>query len=115
MSDPTSLTAEALARVQLGKPATYGGAIRNAALSETMFLTQTVPDVNPNTRILAVCGITDHYDNASPKKDGWFYSDFYAFNYLLRGQGVSQTWVSSENPQNLVNKYKVSVLDVIDL
>lgn len=38
-----------------------------------------------------------------------FFSDYYAFNYLLRGQGESQTWMTTESPQAIVAEYKVSL------
>ena len=106
--DPSELTAAAMARMRLGKPSTYGGVIKNPALLEKVFISQTVPDVQPNTRIIAVCGITDYDDDAHPAEGGWFLSDFYAFNYLLRQQGISQTWMTTEEPTELVKKYKVS-------
>ena len=77
------------------------------ALRETSFLTQTVPDVQPHTRILAVCGISDHLDAAHPNYDGWLLSDFYAFNLLLRNEGVAQTWLTTESPAYLVSKHQV--------
>jgi hypothetical protein len=48
------------------------------------FAAKCPPDVQPNTRIIAVCGISDIKGYASPVQDGWFLSDFYLFHYLLR-------------------------------
>ncbi|KAI4132540.1 MAG: hypothetical protein LQ338_000639 [Usnochroma carphineum] len=111
------------------------------------------PDVQPNTRIIAICGITDYTGPetvgsssgdksdtrpkpvirkivsktkdlfsgsrrqarkdikpspqglAAPKKDGWFFSDFFLFYHLFRGFGAHQLWITSEQPQRLVEKY----------
>lgn len=72
------------------------------------FATACPPDVGPRTRLIAVCGITDDYDQASPTKDGWFFSDFYLFHYLFshpHGPTPSQIWMTSEKPEDLVRKY----------
>lgn len=47
------------------------------------FLTQCPPDLLPGSRVVAVCGVTDWNDNASPQKHGWLISDFYLFRQLL--------------------------------
>lgn len=99
-------TSEGIEQLGLEKPLTFKSIIKNPALRETTFLTQTVPDVQPHTRILAVCGITDHRDEAHPNSDGWFLSDFYAFNLLLRNEGSAQTWLTTESPVSLVSKYQ---------
>lgn len=65
------MTTAALQKVQTGKPTTFGGVIKNPALLEKVFLTQTVPDVQPRTRILAICGVTDYDNEAAPDDDGW--------------------------------------------
>ncbi|KAJ9204055.1 hypothetical protein DTO021D3_3987 [Paecilomyces variotii] len=72
------------------------------------FATDCPPDIGPTTRLIAVCGITDDHDQASPTKDGWFFSDFYLFHYLFshpHGPTPSQIWMTSEKPENLVQKY----------
>ncbi|QKX55187.1 uncharacterized protein TRUGW13939_02279 [Talaromyces rugulosus] len=72
------------------------------------FVTACPPDVGPRTRLIAVCGITDDYGLASPKKDGWLFSDFYLFHYLFshrHGPTPSQIWVTCEKPEDLVRKY----------
>lgn len=72
------------------------------------FETACPPDVGPSTRLVAVCGITDDKDQASPMEDGWFFSDFYLFHYLfshLHGPTPSQIWMTSEKPEDLVRKY----------
>ncbi|KAG5209995.1 hypothetical protein GTR04_5422 [Trichophyton interdigitale] len=92
-----------------GCPDTFGGFFRDQRGSikrMASFVTNSPPDVGPNTRILAVCGISDAFDDAaSPTQDGWFYSDFFAFHTLLHGQGASQTWCCSDQPSALLQKY----------
>lgn len=39
------------------------------------------------TRIIALCGVNDWHDNASPQEDGRFLSDFYLFHHLLEETG----------------------------
>ena len=152
------------------------------------FSSHSPPDIQPNTRIIAVCGITDYIQGstdevssdedddtqapigatstrktgagqiaskamaifsarkrqerrerkkaekkatapeglASPREDGWFFSDFFLFHHLflglgkdntlarfgesrcqrlISGIGASQRWITSESPRCLVNKY----------
>ncbi|KAJ9301518.1 hypothetical protein DTO271G3_1653 [Paecilomyces variotii] len=72
------------------------------------FATDCPPDIGPRTRLIAVCGITDEHDQASPTKNGWFFSDFYLFHYLFsdpHGPTPSQVWMTSEKPEDLVQKY----------
>ena len=75
------------------------------AYKDREFVTHTVPDIRPNTRVVAICGITDDGDCANPDDDGWFLSDFFAFNYLMKGTCANQKWLSSEDPKALVQKY----------
>ncbi|KAJ5487572.1 hypothetical protein N7530_001872 [Penicillium desertorum] len=51
-------------------------------------------------------------ETANPKDDGWFISDFYAFNYLFRGLGMEQTWLTAVEPTKLVNKYGPSCTEI---
>jgi hypothetical protein len=63
---------------ETGGPSTAGG------LRDREFVSLCPPDIQPNTRILAVCGINDFNNSSAPSEDGWFHSDFYLFHYLLR-------------------------------
>ncbi|CAG7948665.1 unnamed protein product [Penicillium nalgiovense] len=66
------------------------------------------PDLPPRHRILALLGITDKDDLASPSEDGWFVSDFYLFHYLLSPKSPrppNQIWLTCEDPSALVRKY----------
>lgn len=87
------------------------------------------PDIQPRTRIIALCGVNDWHDNASPQEDGWPFSDFYLFHHLLRDTGrdydcrpsssiltgltrqiddfrfSNQLWLTCVDPKALVSKY----------
>lgn len=87
----------------------------NQCITGPTFLSScTLPDIQPNTKIIGVCGITDLNDSgepgsiglASPKLDGWFYSDFLLFHHLLEGVAPDQTWLAPTYPYTLVKKYK---------
>ena len=80
------------------------GAALKGAQSQPEFITHTVPDIHEDTIILAVCGLPDIHE-ADPEDDGWFFSDFFAFNYLLKGLGTSQDWMACVRPQDLVREY----------
>jgi hypothetical protein len=76
------------------RPADFGGYGKQTGLAEMKgglrdkeFRSYCPPDVQPSSRIIAVCGINDFGDAASPAKDGWFISDFYLFHHLFRGLG----------------------------
>jgi hypothetical protein len=63
----------------------YGkGSGRHGGIENLSFATHCPPDVQPGTRIIAICGVADVDRSASPQVDGWFYSDFYLFHHLLR-------------------------------
>ena len=76
-----------------------GGHRRNATAPMT-FVCDTPPVVFDNTHIVAVTHPT--VTTGHPEIDGWFLSDFYAFNYLYRGLGASQVWLTAavECPRN---------------
>jgi hypothetical protein len=79
---------------------------KNSKLYGVEFPARCMPDVSVKTRIVAVCGITDIRGRASPERDGWFVSDFYLFNHLLRKAPVAnQTWLTSCEPKDLVKEY----------
>src|ERR1700761_8896149 len=67
------------------------------------FPIHTVPDIKPESIIVGVCGISD-VDDATPKGDGWFVSDFYAFNYLLKDVG-KQFWVTALNAHEILDRF----------
>ncbi|KAF3483579.1 uncharacterized protein GIQ15_02903 [Arthroderma uncinatum] len=92
-----------------GYPDTFGGFFKNQSgrtKKMASFIVNSPPDISPNARVVAVCGISDEYcDSASPSADGWFYSDFFAFHTLLYGQGAAQTWCCADQPGFLLSKY----------
>jgi hypothetical protein len=80
-----------------------GGYARRHDKLPSMFISSTVPIVHGNTIILAATQPT--LSTASPQEDGWLISDFYAFNYLLKGLGKKQTWLTAVEPSKLIQKY----------
>jgi hypothetical protein len=82
--------------IKLIKPAKFGGYGRQAGLpgsannlKDVEFSLRCPPDIQPNTRIVVVCGVNNYEDTASPSNDGWFLSDFYPFYHLFSGLGES--------------------------
>ncbi|XPT04298.1 hypothetical protein M3J09_013378 [Ascochyta lentis] len=88
------------------------------------FVTRTVPPVDNKTRIIAVCGIPDstkefpiyNWEEGGKHSivqrgrcdqiaEGWFVADTYAFMSMYENTCAAQTWIHSEKPQDLVNKY----------
>jgi hypothetical protein len=63
----------------------------------------TVPDVRPNTRIVALCATP--LDLANPERDGWFYSNWFLLNCLYKGLGTNQIWMAPCSAQQLVDEY----------
>ncbi|KAL1895661.1 hypothetical protein Sste5346_005132 [Sporothrix stenoceras] len=79
------------------------GHVTDDKLRSRQFITRTPPRITPKTRIIAAAHPTSI--SADPRDDGWFISDFYAFNYLLYGQGQSQVWLTAARPEALLEKY----------
>ncbi|KAH9218098.1 hypothetical protein DL95DRAFT_434438 [Leptodontidium sp. 2 PMI_412] len=73
-------------------------------------MTNCPPDIQPNTRIIGVCGVTDTVGMAAPGRDGWFHSDMWAFHGLLRDstnfKAAHQLWFTACSPRYLVDRYK---------
>ncbi len=71
--------------------------------------TRQPPDVQRNTHVIGLLGTNDRTrrtrDAASPRNDGWMVSDFYLWKNILKGMGKSQTWITCEDPNVLVEKY----------
>jgi len=68
--------------------------------------TRSPPDVSKNSHIIAICGVNDAIEGeASPAKSGWMVSDFYLWKQVLTGMGKSQTFLTCDDPRNLVKKY----------
>ena len=100
-----------------GLPATTdvqkaGGIIKNPALSGKSFASRCpLPDIHPNTKIVAVCGINDWKPPgkaqglAAPQEDGWFFSDMYLYHHLFSGIFQDQVWLTCVSPRTLVEKY----------
>ncbi|KAK0719033.1 hypothetical protein B0T21DRAFT_374632 [Apiosordaria backusii] len=67
------------------------------------FVTHTFPCVFDNTIIVAATHPT--VSTGSQFEDGWFLSDFYAFNYLLKGSVTDQVWLTAAEPSKLLKKH----------
>ncbi|KOS43337.1 hypothetical protein ACN38_g5742 [Penicillium nordicum] len=85
------------------QPLVRGDHAREPNRLSSMFISSTVPVVDENTIILGATHPT--LSTADPQEDGWFISDFYAFNYLFKGLGMQQTWLTAVEPAKLVEKY----------
>ncbi|KAJ6024830.1 hypothetical protein N7540_005627 [Penicillium herquei] len=85
------------------KPRVVGGHGKNPALRPSLFFSTTVPVIYSNTIIVAATH--PNIKTANPRDDGWFISDFYAFNFLLKGLGAKQTWLTAADPHKLVAEY----------
>ena len=111
------------------QPRTFGGDGRTLGAEQREFVSFCPPDIQPRTRIIALCGVNDWRDSASPQEDGWFLSDFYLFHHLLEDTGKdyecrpssslltgltrqiddfrfsNQLWLTCVDPRALVSKY----------
>ncbi|KAK3360862.1 hypothetical protein B0T24DRAFT_643653 [Lasiosphaeria ovina] len=83
-------------------PLVAGGTHKGSSHPKT-FATHTFPAIHENTIIVAATHPT--VQTGDQQKDGWFLSDFYAFNYLLNGCVADQTWLTAAKPETLVEKY----------
>ncbi|MCJ1271269.1 hypothetical protein MMC22_011169 [Lobaria immixta] len=92
------------------KPSDYGGYGKSVGapyggLEGRIYNSRCPPVVTPDTTIIAVCGPNDCSDNAHPKADGWFFSDFFLFHHLFRGTAKQQYWMTCVHPEDLIKKY----------
>ncbi|KAJ0165759.1 hypothetical protein CTA2_10077 [Colletotrichum tanaceti] len=63
------------------------------------FVTTAPPDIRPGTIVVAAAA--PDVERGHPDQDGWLLSDFYAFNYLLKGVGGKQVWLTAADPLEL--------------
>ncbi|KAK3345882.1 hypothetical protein B0T25DRAFT_459912 [Lasiosphaeria hispida] len=84
-------------------PLVAGGTHKAFSSHPKTFLTDAILAIHKNTIIFAATHATVHTGDQA--EDGWFLSDFYAFNYLLNGSVADQTWLTAANPEKLVGKY----------
>ncbi|KAL8670333.1 MAG: hypothetical protein Q9168_005120 [Polycauliona sp. 1 TL-2023] len=97
-----------LNKINVSFPASYGGIMKDESKPEvvfTSFNTHAPPDVLPNTRIVAVLGLTP--EEAVTPESMWFISDFFAFWNLMHGLTTIQHWFHALDIQSLVNTNKV--------
>lgn len=72
------------------KPSEFGGHGRKAGQHGGLveeFASFCPPDIQPDTRVLGLIGVSDYAGKASPKQDGWFFSDGFAWMWLLANTG----------------------------
>ncbi|KIN06972.1 hypothetical protein OIDMADRAFT_150218 [Oidiodendron maius Zn] len=95
------------------QPASFGGYGRQTGiyggLEGVEFAARCPPDVQKDTRIVAVCGIPD--SKAAPQEDGWFFSDFFLFYQMLSSRRAvaelpNQLWLSSCSPSDLIRRHE---------
>jgi hypothetical protein len=67
------------------------------------FTVDSFPDIQPDTHIIAVCGIPKV--SCDLAQDGWFFSDFFLLNHMLKGLGASQHWYTSVDPQYIITTH----------
>ncbi|RYC55114.1 hypothetical protein CHU98_g11094 [Xylaria longipes] len=67
-----------------------------------IYISQTPPTIHPHSYILAAAHPT--IDQADPAIDGWVLSDFYAFNYLFKGIGSGQKWLTAADPYDVLKR-----------
>lgn len=84
-------------------PLVEGGTHKGLSSHPKAFITHTLPTIHDKTIIVAATHPT--VQTGDQRKDGWFLSDFYAFNYLLNGSAEDQTWLTAAKPRRLVEKY----------
>ena len=70
-----------------------GGHVRQPDRVPSLFISSTPPVIHDNTIIVAVTH--PNVQTGAQTRDGWFLSDFYAFNYLLKGLGSRKTWLTA--------------------
>ncbi|KAJ9191770.1 hypothetical protein DTO166G4_7156 [Paecilomyces variotii] len=93
-------------------PLVQGGHIRNPLRVPETFISKTLPEIYDNTIVVAATHPALSSSHAT--RDGWFLSDFYAFNYLLKGMGhpgdkdrnvPGQVWLTAADPRAVVTKW----------
>lgn len=94
------------------QPFVPGGAYRGSPVPLSI-PSYTMPHVSHDTIILAATHPT--HQQSDPRDDGFFISDFYAFNYLLKGLGKSQTWLTKAVSKFLPSEFYPLVIIYLDL
>ena len=97
------------------QPLVQGGHIRDPSRAMETFISYTLPEIDDNTIVVAAAHPTLHHAHAT-SGDGWFLSDFYAFNYLLKGVGhrgdqgrniPGQVWLTAAVSTNFVSFHPI--------
>ncbi|XMA19745.1 hypothetical protein WAI453_012536 [Rhynchosporium graminicola] len=98
------------------QPVPLGGYGRNTGLYGGLegleYASCVPPDVQKNSRIIAVCGIPQ--ERASPQTDGWFFSDFFLFWQMFNAHPdlPHQKWFSCCSPKRLAQEHKDTSTDL---
>ncbi|EFX00194.1 hypothetical protein CMQ_7196 [Grosmannia clavigera kw1407] len=80
-----------------------GGHLRRSGNVPETFATLCPPFIYSNSIIVAATSPV--LDDSDQKQDGWFISDFYAFNYIFKNLGQHQVWLTKVDPRILVKKF----------
>jgi hypothetical protein len=81
-----------------------GGAYKRRKQLPPIIPCRTLPDIGHSAIIIGVCGVPAQDVNF--QDDSWFLSDFCAFNYLLKGLGSRQTWISAVSESAILDFIK---------
>lgn len=76
-----------------------GAAFKRRRVLPSLIPSHTLPDISNEAIIIGVCGVGAGF---SAKCDGWFLSDYFAFNYLLKGRGHHQTWITASSEADFI-------------
>jgi hypothetical protein len=68
----------------------------------SIIASHTVPDIPENSIVIGVCGVIPTEEALIDENDGWFMSDFCAFNYLLKGIRSHQTWITAASEESFL-------------
>ena len=68
-----------------------------------VFTTNSPFYIDDDTHVVAV--VTCDLKPSSPLNYQWLQSDFYAFQYLFRGLGCSQSWITAITPREMVDLF----------
>ncbi|KAI1357848.1 hypothetical protein F5Y08DRAFT_333581 [Xylaria arbuscula] len=82
------------------QPLVPGGHRKDSRQPPLTYITQTPPTIHPDSYILAA--VSPRLSEI--KHEGWFLSDFYAFNYLFKGLGSGQKWLTTVEPRAVLKK-----------
>jgi hypothetical protein len=83
-----------------------GAAYHGRKTLSPLIPSHTIPDIHQDTIILGVCGVQATQQCLVEDGDGWFMSDFFAFNYLLKDLGWQQVWIAADSEHSFLDFIK---------